>query len=99
MTTVLLRGPILAKVTIGKYTTAIVKTYVETTGEYQSDWQCDGGYYHNEGTTDIDWGSLELVADDEYTVITVYGDHEGRNRITKILEVFDNDLEVVEYLD
>lgn len=98
-TAVILRGPILAKAIVGKYTTAIIKTYVEADGEHLSDWQCDGGFYHDEGMTEIDWDSMRLVADDEYTLVTVYGEKEGRSNITKILEVLDDDLEVVKYVE
>ena len=99
MTTVKLRGPILAEVKINKYHTAVVKVCVEVMGEYQSDWQCDGGFYHNEGTTDIDWDTVKPVADDEYTEVTVYKDRENTSdkKITEIARIFDDDLEIVEY--
>lgn len=99
MAKVKLRGPILAEVKINKYHTAVVKVCVEVMGEYQSDWQCDGGFYHDEGTTDIDWGTVKPVADDEYTEVTVYKDRENTSdkKITEIVQVFDDDLVIVEY--
>ena len=91
-------GKILCKARIKRYKEIkIIRTGVYARGEYISDWQCDGGFYHNEGTLDVDYDSIELIASDEYEVITTTGSYEGNSEVVEILETYDTDFYIADY--
>lgn len=72
----------------------IVSTYIEVPAIYTSDLQCDGGCYHDEGWFDYDFENAEIVFPDEYEFIHAYGNKtQGRKPISKLIKVFEADLE------
>ena len=72
------------------FLTILARTMIECDAEGFDDWQCDGGFYHNEGELNIDWSSAKPVYPEEYEVIMGTGDYEGRHQIEEIVEVFDD---------
>ena len=81
---------IKAKENIHSFHTIIARTLIECDAEGFDDWQCDGGFYHNEGELNVDWKSAKVVYPDEYEVIMGSENCEGRHSIAEIVEVFDD---------
>ena len=70
--------------------TIIARTLIECDAEGFSDWQCDGGFYHDEGEFNVDWSSAKVVYPDEYEVIMGDKNCEGKHTIEEIAEVFED---------
>lgn len=96
-------GKVLAKVILqneyGCKRQKVATFMGECDGTYQSDWQCDGGYYHDEGEADYDEKDIKAKYPDEFEVITATGDktdYYGENgyKIVEIVEVFEENLEM-----
>ena len=79
-----------AKQNVYSFNTIIARTLIECDAEGYDDWQCDGGFHHNEGEFNVDWSTAKPVYPDEYEVIMGAKDYEGRHEIKEIVEVFDN---------
>ena len=87
-----LEGKALCLVRIG-YKEVIVITTIKVDGTYTPDWQCDGGFYHDEGWFDIDLSEAEIVYPDEYEIVNL--DHtftEGTREISELIKVIDSNL-------
>ena len=92
-------GTILCKARIKRYDEIkIVRTGASARGEYLSDWQCDGGFYHDESTIEIDYDTIELIAPNEYEIVTATGSYEGNSEIVEILEIYDDNFELIDYV-
>lgn len=86
------RGMAIVKAKENKHSfyTIIARTMIECDAEGFDDWQCDGGFYHNEGQLNINWDTARAVYPDEYEVIMGGEDCEGKHTIEEIVEVFPN---------
>ena len=51
------------------FNTKIARLLIECDAEGFTDWQCDGGFYHDEGEFNVDWSTARPVHPDEYEVI------------------------------
>ena len=73
----------------------VVSTYIEVPATYTEDLQCDGGFYHDEGWFDYDLDAeANVMYPDEYELIGPCGrKREGRHTISKLIKVFEADLE------
>lgn len=92
----ILRGDAICKVKFN-FTTRIVSTKIETKGVRYDDWQCDGGFHHNEGWIDYDLSNAKIIHKDEYIVIDCDGKtHEGKMEIIELLEVIAYNLDECE---
>lgn len=60
----------------------IVRTLVRVPATYTSDWQYDGGFWHDEGGYDYDLDKYELVYPREYEYLDTTGEwKEGKHRL------------------
>ena len=92
-----------AKEDVCSFNPIIARVLIECDAEGYDDWQCDGGFYHNEGELDIDWSTAKPVYPDEYEVIMGSKDYTGRHSIIEIVEVFTDtvsiDYDTIEEVD
>jgi hypothetical protein len=79
-----------AKQNVHSFHTIIARTMIECDAEGFSDWQCDGGFYHDEGEFNVDWSSARVVYPNEYEVIMGDKNCEGKYTIEEIVEVFED---------
>ena len=89
----ILEGYALCLVEIN-YNEIVVSTYIEVPAIYTEDIQCDGGFYHDEGWFDYDLTQSKIMYPDEYELIGPCGrKREGKYKISKLIRVFEADLE------
>lgn len=85
-------GKALCLVEIGKSRRPrVVITHVTIPCTYTSDWQIDGGFYHDEGLYDIDYDNARITYPDEFEIVTIDGEVvEGNGRIAKLIKIIDS---------
>lgn len=90
-TNVIMQGMATIEAELEDNSQLIVTTLCQASAIRIDDWQCDGGFWHNEGGYDIDYDNIKPIYPDEY-------EYEGTNKfynspIKKILRVIDDELE------
>lgn len=71
----------------------VVITHITIPCTYTSDWQIDGGFWHDEGGYDIDYDDARITQPDEFEIVTVDGKIvEGNGEITKLIKIIESNL-------
>lgn len=81
---------IKAKQNKKSFHTILARTLIECNAEGFSDWQCDGGFWHDEGEFNVDWSSAKVLYPEEYEVLMGNGNYEGKHSIEEVVEVFES---------
>ena len=97
-TAVYLRGYVLAQVEIDFMLDTYVVVEVEVEGTYTTDWQQDGGYWHDEGFYEYDNKDIKIIDNKNYYCIQLDNPCllEGEHEITKLKKILLKSLNRVE---